>query len=299
MKLMLADQHLVALWAEHRRESAQLKAQQLGRVENSSWGERWDRIKQAGEGGEFERHGKVALVNCVGVLDYKYDIWAYLFDSSCYMGIMNKVKSAVQDTSIEKIVLYCDSPGGYSAGLLEASDAIHQARSSKEVVAVVDPDAYSAGYWLASQATRIVAIESGGVGSLGSQVVYASQYRYLQQLGIDIDVIRASISPNKNAGHPYEKMSDEGRKDRQERVDYMGQKFVEHVARGRGVTSEAVLERFGQGKTFFARQAIANGMIDSIGDLAGELADVASDSSNTGSQVRSYSSSQLGARDLM
>lgn len=237
-------------------------------VENSAYGEWWTRIKSMAEGGEFKRHGTSAVIDIVGALDYKYDLWSYFYDSSCYKGIMAKVASAAADASIEQIVLYIDSPGGTHHGCPEAASAIWEARQSgKEVIAVVDPEAASAGYWMASQANRIVSIESGWVGSLGSQIMLHSMKRMYDKEGIDLEVIRAAISPNKNLGHPYEELSDEARAERQGWVDVAGEQFVEQVARGRGVKREDVLKSYGQGKMFFATQAIERGMIDEIGSL--------------------------------
>lgn len=296
MKLMLTDAGLLNEWIEHKRQSVALRSQQVAAVEASAWGSSWDRIKSAAEGGEFARHGKTAVINCVGMLDYKYDIWAYLFDSSCYLGIINQMQAAAMDSNIEKIILYCDSPGGYTSGVIEAADAVYAARQVKEVVAVVDPSAYSGGYWLASQASRIVAIESGGVGSIGSQIIYRSYYQMMQQMGVNSEVLRSVVSPHKNAGHPEEELSEAGRKSRQESLDFIGEKFVAHVARGRGVSTETVLEKFGQGKTFYAEQAIALGMIDAIGSYASELAEHRQDAGRSG--VVSVKHESLDACDI-
>jgi capsid assembly protease len=139
-------------------------------------------------------------------------------------------------------------------------------------VAVVDPEAASAGYWLASQANRIVALKSGWVGSLGSQAMVYSMKRMYDEEGIDIEVLRADISPKKNQGIPYEAITDEARKERQGWVDMAGNQFVEHVMRGRGKTRDEVLKNFGQGAMFFAEDAISRGMVDTIGNLQSELA---------------------------
>jgi len=244
---------------------------------HGEWSQIWGKIKSQAEGGEFTRHGTTAQVDVLGALDYKYSLWSWYFDSSCYRGVTAKVMAAANDASIKRIVLYVDSPGGHHHGLQEASDAIWAARETgKEVIAVVDPEAASAGYWLASQASRIVGIESGWVGSLGSQIMVYSMKRMHEESGLDIEVIRAAVSPNKNLGIPYEAITDEARADRKRIVDMAGEKFVEHVARGRGLKREDVLKSFGQGLMYFTPDAISRGMIDEIGSLDSVLADGAS-----------------------
>jgi capsid assembly protease len=272
MSLILANREAFDSWMGRASINSQLKHAELSSLglSGSAW---WEGVRSAAEGGDFERHGNVALVKCIGALDYKYSVWSWLFDGSCYMGIDNKVQAATRDAGISKIVLYIDSPGGTHHGLLEASDSVYAARQSgKEVVAVVDPEAASAGYWLASQANRIVALKSGWVGSLGSQAMVYSMKRMYDEEGIDIEVLRANISPKKNQGIPYEAITDEARKERQGWVDMAGNQFVEHVMRGRDKTRDEVLKNFGQGAMFFAEDAISRGMVDTIGNLQSELA---------------------------
>lgn len=290
---MLANQSAMDAWQEKASIQAQanLHAMQAtlqgGGLQSQTWREYWQGICDRAEGPEFERHGRVAMVKCCGALDYKYSFWAYIFDSSCYAGIASKVNAAKEDSGIEKIVLYVDSPGGAHHGLLEASNAIWEARQAgKEVVAVVDPTAASAGYWLASQANRIVALESGWVGSLGSQVMLYSVKRSLTEAGIDIEVLRADVSPNKNLGHPYEEISDEAREERQGWVDMAGNQFVEHVSRGRDKSRSYILEDYGQGKMFFAPEAIKRGMVDAVGSLQAELSVEDGDDSKRGKKGR-------------
>lgn len=268
MSLILANREAFDNWLGRAAVNSQLRHAELSSFGGSAW---WDKIRSQAEGSEFERHGNVALVKCIGALDYKYSIWSWLFDGSCYMGIDNKVQAATRDAGITKIVLYIDSPGGTHHGLLEASDSVFAARQSKEVVAVIDPEAASAGYWLASQASRIVALRSAWVGSVGSQAMLYSMKKMYDEEGIDIEVLRASISPKKNQGIPYEAISDEARAERQGWVDMAGNQFVEHVMRGRNKTRQEVLDKFGQGMMFFAEDAMSRGMVDSIGNLQTEL----------------------------
>lgn len=273
--LMMVHRDCYEEWLSNKSVKAQLATQRLAKMQSSKVGSWLDQQAKHAEGGDFERRGSVALINCVGMLQYKFSLLAWLYDSSCYVGIINRLQAAADDSTIKKIVLYCDSPGGMNQGLIEASDAVWQARQAKEVVAVVDPEAASAAYWLASQASRIVGLESGWVGSVGSQVFLYSEHRYLQELGVDVELIRSKVSPNKNLGQPYEPISDAARVERQGWVDQAGNAFVDHVARGRGHSHDYIVENYGQGSMYFMRDAMDRGMVDSIGSLQDELSAVA------------------------
>jgi len=149
---------------------------------------------------------------------------------------------------------------------------------------------------MASQANRIVCLRSGWLGSLGSQVGLTSYYRMFQEAGIDKELIRASISPDKNLGAQFEPISDKAREERQRWADYAGNQFISYVERGRKKTRQQILDNYGQGQMFFAPEALERGMIDSIGNLQSELTQAAATSSVQSNRVpvRSANERRLG-----
>jgi len=270
---MLVNQTAFENWLSRATVEAQIRKQTIqsniqsinGNV--SSLGQWWDRLKSQAEGGEFQRVGSTAVISIQGALSHHYSIWSYIYDSDCFKGIAAKVRAAAVDDDVDRIVLNVHSPGGVHHGCPECAQAVYDARSTKEVVAVVDYEAASAGYYVASQASKIVGLKSGWVGSIGTQIMMASMKRMYDESGIDIEVIRASQSPNKNLGIPYEAISDEARAERQGWVDQCASEFVAAVARGRGKSADEVLANFGQGKMFFMPEAQQRGMVDEFGTL--------------------------------
>lgn len=267
--LMLCNQTALESWRERAELSARPRMAQLqsiaGNIESySDW---WKGIKSKNEGGDFERHGSTAIVSVQGVLEHHYSVWSYIFDSDCYSGIAASVNAAAEDSSIEHIVLQVHSPGGVHHGCPECADAVWNARQRKRVTAVVDFEAASAAYYIASQATSIIGLQSGWVGSIGTQIMIHSMSRMYKEMGIDAELIRAADSPNKNLGHPAEPISDEARAERQRWVDQCASQFISAVARGRGVTEDAVKSRFGRGAMIFMDQALKVGMVDAIGRI--------------------------------
>ncbi len=65
-------------------------------------------------------------------------------------------------------------------------------------------------------------------------------------------------------GNPFEPLSDEALAEVQRRVDSAYTRFVENVARGRGVEVQDVINGFGQGRTVEAGEAVAEGMADRV-----------------------------------
>jgi capsid assembly protease len=222
---------------------------------------------------DFERVGSTALVQVSGPLSYKYDFWTWIMDGNCYQGLAGKFIAAVNDDSIERIVLAMDTPGGDYTGCPELAEIIRAGRDRKEVVAVVDPLCASAGLWIASQASRIVMMRTGEIGSLGVQITYASYAKYFEEKGIDLRIIRAAISPDKNIAHPYEPIKDEAVAVLKSRCDSAGVEFIQAVATGRGVSVEAARSKFGGGLMLSGDEAIEAGLVDDIGTLASVLAE--------------------------
>lgn len=214
--------------------------------------------------------GSDAIIPVTGPLSYKYDFWSWYSDGSSYQGIHAKLDAAIGSMDCKRIVMVFDTPGGEVTGLPELARKVRDC--GKETVAVVDPCAASAGLWLATQCRSIVCIESGEVGSLGVQCTAVSYAKMFEEAGIDVKIIRASISPDKNAAHPYEPMNEKALAYLQGRVDKMGERFVADVAAGRKVKEKDVIDKFGQGKMLDADEALSVGLIDSIGTLAGVLA---------------------------
>lgn len=142
----------------------------------------------------------------------------------------------------------------------------------KRVVALVDPQAASAAYWLATQASELVVTPSGQAGSIGCYMVHFDHSGQLENDGIEVTVIRAG--ENKGEGNPYEPLDAEAAEHLQTLVDVYESTFVEAVARGRNVSAETVRESFGQGRVFDAERLVTLGMVDRVAtyeEVLGEL----------------------------
>ncbi len=240
----------------------------------------------------------MAVINIRGYLSFAYDFWTWWMDGCSYCGLMNKVTAAANDTSITKIILNVNSPGGGTIGVIEAADAIFAARSKKDVVSVINPEAASAGYWLAAQAQRIVVMKSGFAGSIGAEIDYQSVAGMLKEAGIDVAVIRSEHAPDKNLGHRYEPISDRAKSYFQELCNSAGAKFIEHVARGRGVKEQVVIDTYGKGRMLFGVDAVRIGMADAIGNLADELADSISSNGASAGNKHQYRGRAAADRSL-
>jgi signal peptide peptidase SppA len=178
----------------------------------------------------------VAIINIVGLLTPSASWWA---NETEYGQIIKEVSMAADDPEVTGILLRVNSPGGYTDGAFECAQALANAAKKKPMCAAVDSMAYSAAYLLAAQANKIYAPPiTGGVGSVGVYMTHLDYSRMYEKIGIDATII--SAGEGKAAGHPLKKLSKEVEQRFQAEVDRLYGEFVGFVARGRGMTVEAV-----------------------------------------------------------
>lgn len=208
-----------------------------------------------------------ALVSCHGIAMYDVEYQPYAFSTLRLSQIIGRLAA---DPTIETIFLDIDSPGGYVTGTQEAADAVFAARKKKRVVALVNPLAASAAYWIASQAETIIGVPSADVGSIGVFMTHYDCSKMLEDAGIKPTYIFAG--EYKVEGNSTQPLGDEAKAWFQSEVDGTYSDFVNAVARGRGVSAATVMDKFGKGRCYGAKLAKKLGMIDEISTIQGALA---------------------------
>lgn len=117
-----------------------------------------------------------------------------------YEGLATQIDAAVHDPSIRGIALEIDSFGGEVAGAFDLADHVRAARDTKPVHAFLAEHALSAGYALASQATRITLPRTGAAGSIGVITMHTDMSGMLAQKGVAVTLIHAGAQ--KADGNP-------------------------------------------------------------------------------------------------
>lgn len=177
-----------------------------------------------------------------------------------YNFIANQMRLAVADPDVTGIVLDINSYGGEAAGCFECSQLIYSMRGTKPIYAVVDSNAYSAGYAIASAADKIFGIPSSGEGSIGVVCMHVDMSGYLNDAGFKVTFIFAG--DHKVDGNPYEPLPDDVKANLQAGVDKSRVKFATLVAQNRGLDYQVVFDT--QAQCYRADDALALGLIDAI-----------------------------------
>lgn len=200
--------------------------------------------------------------------------YASMFDkisgATSYQMLGRDFAQAVEDPSIDAIVLDVNSPGGEADGVSEFADQIYQARGTKPILAYVGGQASSAAYWIASAADEIVLGDTAFVGSIGTVLGLTDTRERDAKAGVKRIEIVSSQSPHKR----IDPATDSGRGRLQVFVDSLSDVFIDKVARNRGVDRETVLKDFGQGDVIVGQAAVGAGMADRIGSFEGVIAEL-------------------------
>lgn len=235
------------------------------------------RAESLAPGSYATRIGNVAIVPVFGplVARFSFAYWSY-------EEIVRDLRLAASAPGIDAILMEIDSPGGMVSGVDSVPAEVARIRESMPVHAHVRGLGASAAYWVASAAERVTADRTSLVGSVGALIHYVDLEGILSKLGANIVNVVASQSPNKR----LDPSSDAGQAELQAIVDDGAEMFIEALAQNRGVDRQAILDGYGQGLVFTARDALSRSMIDGIETMDSVLAGLAARSmsqSGTGS----------------
>ena len=187
-------------------------------------------------------------------------------------GTVSQMRRALRQAAAEDvqgILLHVDSPGG---GVTD-SDEIYRMlvkfrreNPQKRVLALFGDMAASGGYYVAAAAERIMARRTTVTGSIG---VIMSAWNFAaaeNSLGSDQGTIKSQRTPLKDILSPTRPMKDDERLMLTAIVDELYDQFVSVVDEGRPNLDRAQVLAVATGAIFTASQALANGLVDEIGD---------------------------------
>lgn len=170
--------------------------------------------------------------------------------------------TAVEDPLVRGIMLHFDTPGGSTAGVNDLAMDVAAAAAIKPVHAHADDLVASAGMWVASQASRLSINASGEAGSIGTYAVIEDTSGAAEMAGVKVHLIATGAFKGMGAdGTPVtepqlERMG--------EMVANMQKFFSAAMKNGRGLTSAQVNELVADGGVYFAADAKAKGLVDSV-----------------------------------
>ena len=202
----------------------------------------------------LKRRPGVAVVEIYGVIGTRVKDSAYsrLFESIA----RNKRYGA--------LLLDIDSPGGSATGSDLLYHSLKRVGESKPVVAYVRGLGASGGYYLCCAASRVVALPTALIGSIGVIHVRPILEQLLGKIGVEFSILKEGRLKDMSGfwRHP----TDEESTKFQSLLTEMYDTFVTVVAEGRNLEQSQVRE-LATGELYTARQGHESGLVDELADF--------------------------------
>jgi protease-4 len=184
--------------------------------------------------------------------------------------VVRQIKKYRKDRSIKAILLRVDSPGGGVVASQEMYEEVRKTREAgKPVVVSMGSLAASGGYYVSCGASRLVANPGTLTGSIGVVSEFWQVHDALNKLGIDLHTIKSGSL--KDAGLPTKKMTEQEQRYFQSLIDNVQRQFVAVVEEERKLPHDKVLA-LADGRAFTGEQALAEGLVDTLGTYEDALA---------------------------
>jgi protease-4 len=171
---------------------------------------------------------------------------------------------AEEDKAVKAVVFHIDSPGGEIEPCQEILWEIERVKETKPIVVSMGGTAASGGYYISTQANKIVAFPTTQTGSIG--VIYAviNVEELLEKLGIQIEIFKGGKYKDMYWG--FRELTPEEEEIMQGMVDEYYEQFIDVVSEGRELSKEEV-RNLATGQIYTGTEAKELGLVDELGDL--------------------------------
>jgi len=208
---------------------------------------------------------KIAVISLSGIITTE---GSSLFSDSTITPELVKdfLMRAEEDKAVKAIVFRIESPGGEIAPCQEILWGIERVKETKPIPIVVSMGgtAASGGYYISTQADKIVALPTTMTGSIGVISAVINVEGLLEKLGIQIEIFKGGKYKDMYRG--FREMTPEEEEIMQGMTDEYYEQFIDVVAEGRGLSKEEV-RNLATGQPYIGTEAKELDLVDELGDL--------------------------------
>ena len=185
-----------------------------------------------------------------------------LFDSEPVLGIIGRLRD---DPRCEGVLLRIESPGGAVGSSQEILAALRGLRESGTPLAVSFGNiAASGGYYVSLAGERIFANPGTLTGSIGVIFQFPEAERLLDKAGLSLQTVKSGAL--KDVGSPARKPTAAELRYLQGVIDDTYEQFLADVSAARDIPEDSLRE-VADGRVMTGRQALAAGLVDTLGGL--------------------------------
>lgn len=174
--------------------------------------------------------------------------------------IAEKIREADEDSSVDAIFLEINSPGGAPVASNEIVRAVKEAE--KPVVSQIREVGASGAYWVASASDYIVSDPVSITGSVGVLSSYLEFSGLLEDYNVSYEEI--TDGDLKELGSPFRQLQDDERQVLQQKIDLLGEYFLDDVVENRNLTAQQKAD-VGTAQFYIGLESVDAGLVDELG----------------------------------
>ncbi len=176
---------------------------------------------------------------------------------------IRELKSLEHNPLVKGILIRVDSPGGVVTPSHEIYEEIKRVRDGgTPIIVSMGTLAASGGYYVSAPASLIVANPQTLTGSIGVIMEFPVLKGVMDKIGVKVEVVKSRV--HKDIGSPFRDMTDQDRELLQSVVTDAYDQFVSIVSTERHIPEDSV-RAFADGRIMTGRQALALGLVDTLG----------------------------------
>ena len=207
--------------------------------------------------------GKIVVIPLSGTITSADS--SLLSGSTITPGLVRDYLSKVEkDKAVKAIVFRIESPGGEIEPCQEILLEIERVKETKTIVVSMGGTAASGGYYISTQADKIVALPTTQTGSIGVISQLVNVEGLLEKLGIQIETFKGGKYKDMYRG--FRELTPDEEEIMQQMVDEYYEQFIDVVAEGRGLSKDDVRD-LATGQLYSGTKAKELGLVDELGDL--------------------------------
>ena len=176
---------------------------------------------------------------------------------------VRQLKALEHNPLVKGILIRVDSPGGVVSPSHEIYEEIRRVRDDgTPIIVSMGSLAASGGYYVSAPATKIVANPQTLTGSIGVIREFPVLKGVMDKIGVKVEVVKSRV--HKAIGSPFHDITDQARELLPGVVTAAYDQFVSIGSTERRIREDSV-RAFADGRIMTGRQALALGLVDTLG----------------------------------
>lgn len=198
---------------------------------------------------------------------------------------VKQLKKLKDDDKVKAVVFRINSGGGSAYASEQIWKSVSDLKEKKPIVVSMGDVAASGGYYIAANASKIIAQPSTLTGSIGIFGMFPNVEGLTKKIGFTFDGVKTNKFSD--FGDVTRPMNEEEKAILQEYINRGYDLFLTRCSEGRGIPKDSI-DKIAQGRVWTGNQALEIGLVDALGGIEQAITDAATLASLNDYEIREY-----------